>query len=537
MKRKRARRGEFFLSQESVLKIFKNRKFIESRSGDETYVSKLHFVRNEAWEPYIEHSANIASKLDIKLEFSFSAYDDSLNSLLRDDPYPNSVIWLNWSRIKGTSIEMLLNRIKAARENYPSSNWYLVMPSHSATDARREVSDSFRIQSWDENHIIDFPEFGLFEESMRLGYSRPEMDFISFKLGTLIAMESSSTKIRALVVDMDHTLYRGVIGEDELQEIEITKSHLKLQKKITTLSDSGVLIFIATKNNPSDVDLAFDAGLLPNLPRSKITSIYSGWGNKSDSLSEIVKLLNFSQSNILFIDDNGRELSEIAKSFPDVLTISALDTDQLLLALENAISFETDKSGSSDTRIRDIQAKVKRSEIIQLGGSESRLLTDLRTRVRSTNVTHQDGLDRANELFSKTNQFNFSLQRTRVSLGQLGSQFGVINTTLKDDISNSGIISSLCWTLESETIKILEFVISCRALGRGTEKYILKSSLSSFLAQKTEYKIIANFVEGPKNLPSQEFLSTYFQIAPEGWLLDCDKLNQDTVDFGKEIIE
>ena len=180
MKRNRARRGEFFLSQESVLKIYKNRKFIESRSGDEIYVSKLHFVRNEAWEPYIEHSANIAAKLDIKLEFSLSAYDDSLNSLLSSDPYPNLVIWLNWSRIQVTSIEMLLNRIKAARENYPSSNWYLVMPSHSAADARREVSDSLRNQSWDENQIIDFPELGLSGESMRLGYSRPEMDFISF---------------------------------------------------------------------------------------------------------------------------------------------------------------------------------------------------------------------------------------------------------------------------------------------------------------------------------------------------------------------
>lgn len=537
MKRNRARRGEFFLSQESVLTIYKNRKFIESRSGDETYFSKLHFVRNEAWEPYIEHAANIASKLDIRLDFSLSAYDDSLNSLLRSDPYPNLVIWLNWSRVQVTSIGMLLDRIKGAKENNPSSNWYLVMPSHSAADARRKVSDSLRIQSWDENQIIDFPELGFSEESMKLGYSRPELDFISFKLGTFIAMESSSTKIRAVVVDMDHTLYRGVIGEDELKEIEITKSHLQLQKAITTLSDSGVLVFIATKNNNSDVDLAFEAGLLPNLPRSKITSIYSGWGNKSDSLFAIVKLLNFSQSNMLFIDDNGRELSEMAFSFPDVLTISALDTDQLLFALENAISFETDKSGSSDTRIKDIQAKVIRSEFIQLEGSESRLLADLRTRVHSTNVTDKDGLDRANELFSKTNQFNFSLQRSRVSLGQLSSQFGIINSTLKDDISNSGVISSLYWTLESETINILEFVISCRALGRGTEKYILKSALSMFLAQKNEHKVLANFLEGPRNLPSQEFLSTYFQRTPEGWLLDWDKLNQETADFGKEIIE
>ena len=537
MKLNKARRGEFFLSQQSVLKIYKNRKFIESKSGVETYVSKLHFVRNEAWEPYIEHSANIASKLDIKLEFSLSVYDDSLNSLLRGDPYTNLVIWLNWSRIQVTSIQILLDRIKGAKEINPSSNWYFVMPSHSAADARREVFDLLKVQSWDENQIIDFPEIGLSEESMKLGYARPELDFISFKLGTLIAMESSNTKIRALVVDMDNTLYRGVIGEDELKEIEITKSHLQLQKAITTLSDSGVLVFIATKNNASDVDLAFEANLLPNLPRSKITSIYSGWGNKSDSLSKIIKLLNFSQSNILFIDDNGRELSEIAIAFPDVLTISALDTDQLLLALENAISFETDKSGSSDTRIKDIQAKVIRSEFIQLGGSESRLLADLRTRVHSTNVTDKYGLDRANELFSKTNQFNFSLKRSRVSLAQLSSQSGITNSTLKDDISNSGVISSLYWTIESETIRILEFVISCRALGRGTEKYIFKSALSLFLAQKTESEVIANFLEGPKNLPSQEFLSTYFQRAREGWLLDWDKLNQETADFGKEIIE
>jgi FkbH-like protein len=537
MKPNRIRRGEFFLNQDSVLRIYKNRKFISTRSGDETFLSKLHFLRNEAWEPYIEHAANIASKVDSKLEFSLSAYDDSLNSLLSRTPYPNFVIWLNWSRIQITSIQTLFDRIKSAREFHLHSNWYLILPSHSAAAARREVLRLAKIQGWDSNQIIDFPELSLTDESIKMGYSRNELDFISFKLGTLVAMETSGSKIRALVVDMDNTLYQGVIGEDELSEIQITPNHLQVQKVITRLSDSGVLVFIATKNNSSEVDLAFDANLLPNLPRSKITSIYGGWGSKSDSLSEILKLLNFSQANVLFIDDNGRELAEIATAFPDVLTVCALNTEHLLLALEESVSFETDKTGSSDTRVKDIQAKIVRSEFNQLGASDAQLLTDLKTKIHSTNVIEIEGLNRANELFSKTNQFNFSLKRSRVTLDQLGLQFGVINSTLKDDISDSGIISSLCWTLESGTARILEFVISCRALGRGTEKYILKSALSVLTTQTVECRVSADFLEGPRNLPSKDFLLAYFQRVPEGWLLDWDKLNKETNDIGREIIE
>jgi FkbH-like protein len=531
-----SRRGDFFMAQETVLKIYRNRKFITSRKGNERFKSEIHIIRNEAWEPYLEHSANIASKMDINLDFSLSSYDDTLNSILGSPPQPNFIIWFNWSRVQTTSIHLLFDRISAAMKIHASSNWFLIMPSHSTPDSRREVSLQAESHGWNADHIIDFKDLGPGENPPKMGFTRSELDFISFKFGTFIAMESSDTKIRALVVDLDNTLYKGVIGEDNLHEISISESHLQLQKFIADISHAGVLVFIATKNNPSDVDLAFELNLLPNLPRSRITSVYSGWKAKSKSMSEIVDLLNFSERNILFIDDNGRELTEMAASCPDVLTLSALDTEQLLFALRGAISFQIDKSNSADIRIKDIQARVLRGETNQSGIVGAKLLTNLNTQIHSINVYEKAELDRANELFSKTNQFNFSLNRTKVDFEQLNSDFGIVNTSLRDDISDSGTISSICWEFQSETLKILEFVISCRALGRETERYILKSALLTVSADKKLNRVVARFVEGARNKPSQDFLTTYFQIGAEGWLLDWDKLNEDTADIGEEII-
>jgi FkbH-like protein len=336
---------------------------------------------------------------------------------------------------------------------------------------------------------------------------------------------------------LDNTLYSGVIGEDRLNEIVITDNHLLLQKYISDLSDSGVLIFLATKNNPADVELAFKSNLMPNLPRAKIASIFSGWESKANSMVEIIKLVNFSEQNILFVDDNGRELSELATKFPNVLTVGAKDTELLLTGLRNAFAFQRDVSGTSETRIKDIQAKDKRNEILESSAATSSLLADLKTIINSVNVIQGAALDRANELFNKTNQFNFSLKRSKIHPEEIGSRFGVVNTTLSDVISDSGTISSLSWELQSGTLRILEFVISCRALGRGTEKYILKSALSRIQAEIMINKVVAEFEEGPRNLPSQEFLETYFHKKSEGWVLDWDKLNEETPDIGNEIFE
>jgi len=537
MKPNKVRRADFFLAQESVFRIYKNRKFIAGRSGDENFISKLHIFRNEAWEPYLEHAANISSTLDIKFESTFSPYDDALSSILDTPGQSNFVIWLNWSRVQFQAIEYLFEQIEIARKAHLSSQWYLVLPSHFASAVRDEVSKQAMQHGWRHTQIIDFPESEPDGGSMKFGYTRKELDFIAFKLGTFVAMISSNTSIRAVVVDMDNTLYSGVVGEDQLNEIEITDRHLLLQQYISDLSDSGVLIFIATKNNQAEVDLAFEANLMPNLPKSKLTSILSGWESKANSMKRVIELLNFSERNILFIDDNGRELAELASKYPNILTVGALDTEMLLMGLREAFAFQLDSSGTSETRIKDIQAKAKRSEILQSTVVGSSLLVDLKTRINSLNVIHTGDLDRSNDLFGKTNQFNFSLKRSKISLEDLSAQFGVVNTVLCDLISDSGIISSLSWEYQSGTLKILEFVISCRALGRGTEKYILKSALSAIRPQDSVNSVIADFIEGPRNVPAQEFLATYFHKKGETWALDWDKLKEETSDIGNEIIE
>jgi FkbH-like protein len=144
-------------------------------------------------------------------------------------------------------------------------------------------------------------------------------------------------------------------------------------------------------------------------------------------------------------------------------------------------------------------------------------------------VSDPEELNRAAELFRKTNQFNLTLKRTTIDqLNSLRSSARVAIASLQDTISDSGAIAALYYSSDETSIEILEFAISCRALGRDAEKYILRSMLQATTLDYLNHQIFVNFCVGPKNQPAFQFIERFFLKGLTGYILDINKLMAET---------
>ena len=156
------------------------------------------------------------------------------------------------------------------------------------------------------------------------------------------------------------------------------------------------------------------------------------------------------------------------------------------------------------------------------------------TKIISKSVELALELERAEELFRKTNQFNFSNQRSKMETSVSKVVSGCIISSLSDIYSDSGIISAFKYVVEPNSdIIVQEFVISCRALGRGVERLILKSILKFCLEEgifKSDCRVFFVFNKSERNIPVQEFIERGFAVSGKNNLIEIDKEYWATID-------
>jgi FkbH-like protein len=291
-----------------------------------------------------------------------------------------------------------------------------------------------------------------------------------------------------------------------------------------------VLLCIASKNNTEDIDSIFDSNLMTGLSKDDFAAIAGGWANKSASIAKILSDLNFDERYVAFIDDNKRELYEVGTSFPNMICVDGSDPSSVLSTLSTILSFEDGANPElAAKRVTDIQTSQIRSRMREKSTDSDALLMELKTRIKSNLANKFDDLARAADLFRKTNQFNLTLNRTTVEdLNLLQSPTGVVIASLTDSISDSGPIASMYFSQNITSLEIIEFAISCRALGRDTEKYIFRSLLNAANVDFMNYHVFVRFRVGPKNQPASQFINRYFISESDSQTLNANKLISET---------
>ena len=524
-------RSRFYEAQPSLLKLSGNRGETPPKDNSHITTSHIYIIRNEPFEPYLAHAITCASSIGVDLNLSYSEYDDSLAFTRIPEDSDYTVLWLNWERIPQSLIDRFFS------VDSPISTWakdltmYFVLPSDNGTHSVSDFESALEKLGWSKDRFIrGVNSMSLENRRVKLGYTREELDSISSKVGLQVPSNEPSIKIRALILDLDNTMYRGIFGEDSFADISIEPAHMQLHSELKQLKKSGVLLCIASKNNIEDIDTIFKSNLLTELDKDDFAVISGGWESKAASVEKILGDLNFDERYVAFIDDNKRELYEVGSSFPNMICIDGLEPDSVLVTLTTVLTFE--ESSSSDLvtqRNTDIRSAQIRSRLSKDKAEYDSLLVELKTSIKAKLVSDPEELNRAAELFRKTNQFNLTLKRTTIDqLNSLRSSAKVAIASLEDTISDSGAIAALYYVSDETSIEILEFAISCRALGRDAEKYILRSMLQATTLDYLNHQIFVNFSVGPKNQPAFQFIERFFLKDQAEYNLDINKLMAET---------
>jgi FkbH-like protein len=321
--------------------------------------------------------------------------------------------------------------------------------------------------------------------------------------------------IKAIIVDLDNTLYSGVLGEDEIDHIILTEDHSKLQQALVDLSKQGIFICVVSKNDLSDVEALFDIRTDFPLKRNMVTKVCASWAPKSKSIREIIRFINIHEENVLFIDDNIGEIIEVLSVFPSIKIIQALSDAKITKQiLENFPGlFRLTEMTEDALRKDDVRANEKREQLKQ-SLSPGEYIKSLNM-ILTYKINNSHDVPRIAELANKTNQFIFSYRRYTVAeISEYMKQniCAVISIFLKDDLSDSGLIGACVVIKNDKTAVLDEFFVSCRALGRGIDDIIVLQAIKLAMMRIAVNKLKVNFCIGERNTPAELFVNKYLQI-------------------------
>ena len=326
---------------------------------------------------------------------------------------------------------------------------------------------------------------------------------------------------KGLITDLDGTLWQGILGEVGANNVSWDLDHRShfhgsYQQLLDSLAGAGVLIGVASKNNPSFVEEVFRRKDII-LSAASIFPMEVHWGPKSESVARILKAWNISADSVVFVDDTAAELAEVQAAHPELerILFPADDPQKVygLLQRLRDIFGKPAVTGEDAIRLQSIRAtqNFERNPSGPTGSPES-FLRQAEAEL-SVNFSKEPLDPRAFELINKTNQFNLNGRRYTASEWQNyvadPSAFLLI-VDYSDKYGPLGKIAVVAGRREGETLLLDTWVMSCRAFGRRIEDACLEELFEKFGAKRIEFDFLAT----PRNGPLQEFLERLLRKTP-----------------------
>lgn len=337
------------------------------------------------------------------------------------------------------------------------------------------------------------------------------------------------TPKKCLVLDLDNTLWGGVLGEAGQDGIALGPDYpgnvfVDFQQHILALRDCGILLAVASKNNEADAVQALDQHPSCLLRRKHFSAFEAHWEDKATSLRRIAATLNIGTDALVFFDDNPTEREWVRSQMPEVTVIEVPGSPLgYVQALANCGCFDLPAL---------VQEDLKRAELYELDS----LRRDLRAQATSLDdflaglemvitVGYADeaALPRVAQLLGKTNQFNLTTRRHSITELQAMIATGtqILWFRVQDKFGDNGLVGVLIakpsgnpteWHLDS-------FLMSCRVIGRRVETAML-AILEKLLLSKNATNLTAEFIPTAKNQPAAQFLPEHgFQREGDHWIL------------------
>ena len=302
---------------------------------------------------------------------------------------------------------------------------------------------------------------------------------------------------KCLVLDLDNTLWGGVIGDDGLSGIvlgqgsTVGEAHLALQRYILRLRDRGIVLAVCSKNDPENALLPFEQNSEMLLKREDIACFVANWNDKATNLRQIAETLKLGLDAMVFLDDNPAERALVRRELPMVhVPELSDDVSDYVDTLASAGYFESAQiTGDDAARNRQYQEnaarEVHRASTTDIGS----YLASLQM-VLSWSSFDEAGLKRIVQLANKTNQFNLTTRRytePEVMERMQSEHFVTLQLRLQDQYGDNGVVALVIGQqADEETLAVESWLMSCRVLGRRVEEATL--GILANLAMQKGYK-------------------------------------------------
>jgi FkbH-like protein len=308
------------------------------------------------------------------------------------------------------------------------------------------------------------------------------LPYVAREIAHLIGNLQRAPK-KVLVLDLDNTLWGGVVADDGLEGIEIGDTSPRgeafkaFQKYIASLKQRGVLLAVCSKNDHDKAAAAFERHPEMVLRMDDFVSFKANWEPKSENIRQMALDLNLGLDSFVFVDDNPAEIDIVRQFAPEVSTILlGPDPSDYVGQLQDCRLFEprsitAEDSGRTDQYLSEAKRRALSSSVTDMGA----YLESLAMEATISPFSRMDA-PRLSQLINKSNQFNLTTRRrTEADIHALiGSPVhACFSVRLKDQFGDHGLISIVIAEKSGNELLIDTWLMSCRVLKRQVEDLVL----------------------------------------------------------------
>ena len=329
-------------------------------------------------------------------------------------------------------------------------------------------------------------------------------------------LATSGESRRLIVIDLDNTIWGGVVGESGWQELRLGghdhlgESYKAFQVALKAMTNRGVQLAVVSKNDEKIALEAIERHPEMVLRRDDLVAWRINWQDKAANISDLLDEVGFGQASTVFIDDNPAERLRIQDAMPNILVPEwPKDPSQYADALFALRAFDT-ATVSMEDRKRTVMYKAERSR--RKAGTEVASVEDwlekMGTVITANSLKAQD-VPRIGQLFNKTNQLNLSTRRlTEAQIVDWAEQdnHSFVALSVSDRFGDMGLTGLVGLEVAGDEGTLIDFVLSCRVMGRNIEETMIHIAVSE--ARKLgARRLVACFLPTERNAPTLSVLA------------------------------
>jgi len=374
-----------------------------------------------------------------------------------------------------------------------------------------------------EKNVFDYKQFFFGDMQINLDY----IPHLATNLMSYVIAYSGMTK-KCIVLDLDNTLWGGIVGEDGFNGIKLGLEppgnvFVEFQKILLSLHQRGIILAINSKNNYDDAIMVINEHPYMILREEHFASLKINWTDKVSNMKEIADEINIGMDSIAFFDDDPVNREYMQVNLPEVLTVNLPhDPSEFVNILQNMNEFSVLNITHEDQQRGKMYAEQrKRSELEKSVPNLENFLKQLDLKVSIKNA-NEFTIPRISQLTLKTNQFNLTTKRYQENdIRKLSEDknYLVRCAQVQDKFGDNGITAVFIVKKENQKEWVIDtFLLSCRVMGREVERGILSHIVNEAKNNHVE-KIRAQFLPTAKNKPIEDFLPNCgFKKDNDSWV-------------------